>query len=63
MFTQGPAKFKANFDARDYPAPPGSETVRISKVGGDGFSITVSINGKPVVVDTFTVSADGRTLT
>jgi hypothetical protein len=63
VFTQGPAKLKANFDGRDYPAPPGSETVRISKVGGDGFSSTVSINGKPVVVDTFTVSADGQTLT
>jgi hypothetical protein len=62
VFTQGPAKLKANFDGRDYPTA-GPETVRISKVGRDGFSSTVSINGKPVVIDTFTVSADGQTLT
>ena len=62
VFTQGPAKLKANFDGRDYPTS-GPETCRISKVGGDGFSLTVSINGKPVVVDTFTVSPDGQTLT
>src|SRR5262249_55246360 len=61
MFSQGPARLKANFDGRDYPTS-GPETCRISKVGGQGFSITVSINGKPVVVDTFTVSADGHTL-
>ena len=37
VFTQGPAKLKANFDGRDYPALPGSETCRIAKIGGDGF--------------------------
>ena len=63
MVTQGPAKLKANFDGRDYHPTSGPETVRISKVGSDGFSLTVSINGKPVAVDTFTVSADGQTLT
>jgi hypothetical protein len=62
MFSQGPAQLKANFDGRDYPTS-GPETCRISKVGDQGFSITVSISGKPVVVDTFTVSADGQTLT
>jgi hypothetical protein len=62
VFTQGPATLKANFDGRDY-STSGPETVRISKVGDRGFSSTVSINGKPVVVDTFTVSADGQTLT
>ena len=61
--SQGTAKLKANFDGRDYHPQSGPETVRISKVGGDGFSLTVSINGKPVAVDTFTVSADGQTLT
>ena len=61
VFTQGSAKLKANFDGRDYPTP-GPETCRISKVGDRGFSSTVSINGKPVAVDTFTVSADGQTL-
>ena len=63
VFTQDPAKLKVNVDGRDYHPTSGPETVRISKVGSDGFSLTVSINGKPVVVDTFTVSADGQTLT
>jgi hypothetical protein len=63
VVTQGRAKVKANFDGRDYHPTSGPETVRISKVGSDGFSLTVSINGTPVVVDTFTVSADGQTLT
>jgi hypothetical protein len=60
---QGIAQVKANFDGRDYHPQAGPETVRISKIGGDGFSLTVSINGVPVAVDTFTVSADGQTLT
>jgi hypothetical protein len=63
VYGVGPAKVKANFDGRDYHPTAGSETVRISRVGVDGFSSTVSINGKPVVVNTFTVSADGQTLT
>ena len=36
---------------------------RISRVGDRGFSSTISINGKPVAVDTYTVSEDGHTLT
>jgi hypothetical protein len=32
-------------------------------VGDRGFSLTISINAKPVAVDTYTVSDDGRTLT
>jgi hypothetical protein len=67
--TSGGAKCKANFDGRDYPVidpnghSSGFERCRISKVGTRGFSFTVIINGKPVAVDTFTVSEDGRTLT
>jgi hypothetical protein len=63
VVSQGAAKLKANFDGRDYRPEAGSETVSIAKVGRDGFSMTVSINGKPVAVDTFTASADGQTLT
>src|SRR5689334_3911217 len=44
---QGAAKLKANFDGRDYRPEAGPETVRIAKVGRDGFSMTVSVNGKP----------------
>src|SRR5262245_11647432 len=63
VVTQGSANLKANFDGRDYHPAAGPESVRISMVGSDGFSLTVSINGKPVAVDTFTVSAGGQTLT
>ena len=63
VISQGGGKLKANFDGRDYHPEAGPETVRIARVGSNGFSMTVSINGKPMVVDTFTVSADGQTLT
>jgi hypothetical protein len=65
----GGGQCKANFDGRDYPIigpngqPSGFERCRISKVGDRGFSLTISINGKPVAVDTYTVSEDGHTLT
>ena len=65
----GGAQCKANFDGRDYPIigpngqPSGFERCRISKVGDRGFSLTISINGKPVAVDTYTVSEDGHMLT
>jgi hypothetical protein len=66
--SSGGAQCKANFDGRDYPiiGPTGQasefERCRISKVGARGFSLTISINGKPVAVDAYTVSEDGRTL-
>lgn len=65
----GGAQCKANFDGRDYPIigpngqPAGFEHCRISRVGDRGFSVTISVNGKPVAVDTYTVSEDGQTLT
>jgi hypothetical protein len=67
--SSGGAKCKANFDGRDYPIfgpngqPTEIERCRISKVAVRGFSLTVSINGKPFAVDTYTVSEDGQTLT
>src|SRR3954470_3063272 len=67
--SSGGAKCKANFDGRDYPIigpngqPSGFERCRISKVGDRGFSLTISVNGKPVAIDTYTVSEDGGTLT
>ena len=67
--TSGGAQCKANFDGRDYPIiapngqPSGFEHCRISRVGERGFSLTISINGKAVAVDTYTVSGDGQTLT
>jgi hypothetical protein len=69
VFSSGPTACKANFDGRDYSilGPDGKpsewETCAISKVGDHGFSLTVKISGKPVAIDTFTVSEDGKTLT
>lgn len=63
VFSQGSAVLKANFNGRDYRPTAGPETIRVARVGGGGFSLTVSINGNPVAMDTFTVSADGQTLT
>lgn len=65
----GGAQCKANFDGRDYPIigpngqASGFEHCRIAKVGDRGFSVTISVNGKPVAVDTFAASEDGKTLT
>jgi hypothetical protein len=67
--SSGGAKCKANFDGRDYPIigpngqPSGFERCRISRVGERGFSLTISINGKPFAVNTYIVSEDGHTLT
>lgn len=63
VITQGAAVVRANFDGREYHPLRGSETIRISRVGINGFSLTVSVEGKPMVVDTFTLSEDGQTLT
>ena len=63
VITQGAAVVKANFDGREYHPLRGSETIKISRVGNNGFSMTVSVDGKPMVVDTFTLSEDGQTLT
>lgn len=63
VIRQGSATLKANFDGRDHHPTAGPETVRIARVGADGFSMTVSIDGKMVAFDTFTVSADGESLT
>lgn len=63
VIDQGGPKLQANFDGRDYHPAAGPETVRIARVGTNGFSMTVSIDGKPVAFATFTVSADGQSLT
>lgn len=69
VFIMGPAKCRANFDDRDYPTlgPDGQPTswssCRIARAGARGVSLTISVNGKPLAIDTFTASADGQTLT
>lgn len=63
VLRQGAGQLRANFDGRDYHPSAGPETIRVAKVGDRGFSSTVSIEGKLVAMDTFTVSPDGQTLT
>jgi hypothetical protein len=68
VFVSGPATCKANFDGREYPTfvdgkPTGWSTCTIAMVGDRGFSFTVNVNGKPVAVDTYTLSEDGQTFT
>lgn len=55
------------FDGKDYPAvgsgvPPGL-TLAIEKTGPRSFDMTEKQNGKPLFKLSFTVSADGKTLT
>jgi hypothetical protein len=58
---------EVKFDGKDYPAvgpgvPPGL-TLAIQKAGPRSFDMTEKQNGKPLFKLSFTVSADGKTLT
>ena len=57
----------AKFDGKDYPgagqlAGP-KTTYSFKSTGPRSFEMTSKTDGKPIYVDTFTVSADGKTLT
>jgi len=59
--------YSAKFDGKDY-APGGvmagaKYALSFKKVNDRSFAMTTKIDGKPYFVDTFTVSADGKTLT
>jgi hypothetical protein len=55
------------FDGMDYPATgptmPPNLTLAVKKTGTSGFEMTVKVGGKALYRSTFTVSADGKTLT
>ncbi len=57
----------AHFDGKDYPGAgqmAGSKSsFSFKSTGPRSFEMTAKTGGKPVYVDTFTVSADGKTLT
>jgi len=61
------ATCKARFDGKDYPATgpqmPPNFTLALKKAGPRAFDMTVKNNGKAVFMSTYTVSADGKTLT
>jgi hypothetical protein len=59
--------FSGKFDGKDN-APGGTMagskfTLALRKISDRSFEMTTRIDGKPFAVDTFTVSADGKTLT
>lgn len=55
------------FDGKDYPAVgpglPAGLTLAIQRTGPRSFDMTEKQNGKPLFKLSFTVSADGKTLT
>jgi hypothetical protein len=55
------------FDGKDYPASGSMAGSKImlsfKKIGDRSFEMTTKIDGKPFYTDTFSVSADGKTLT
>jgi hypothetical protein len=59
--------FGARFDGKDYP-PGGTMNgakfmLSVRRINDRSFELTTKIDGKAFAVDTFTVSADGKTLT
>ena len=61
------ATCKARFDGKDYPISgpqmPPNFTLAFKKTGPQSFDMSVKNNGKPAYMSTYTVSADGKTLT
>lgn len=57
----------AKFDGKDYrmtgPQAAAKDTFSFKKSGANSFEMTEKIDGKPVYLDTYTASADGKTLT
>jgi hypothetical protein len=57
----------AKLDGKDYPVTGpqagGKETFSLKKTGARSIEITEKLDGKPMGVDKFVVSADGKTLT
>jgi transketolase len=55
------------FDGKDYPATgptvPKNFTLAVKKTGARSLEMTEKMDGKVISMDTFTISADGKTLT
>src|SRR5262249_41183536 len=58
---------KASFDGKDHPliqaGTSSKVTVAFERTGSNAFKMTSKLQGKPIFVDTITLSADGNTLT
>jgi hypothetical protein len=65
--SDGAAYVSGQFDGKDNPAMgimAGSKTTfALRKVSDSSFEITVKVDGKPMYVEVYSVSADGKTLT
>jgi hypothetical protein len=53
---------KGKFDGKDYPCTGAKYMVSFKSIGPRSFEMTTKSEGKPVYLDTFTVSADGKIL-
>src|ERR1700678_4341080 len=57
---------EAKFDGKDYPLTGplsgGKTTLSFKKTGPSSFEVTEKVDGKPVYLDKYTVSGDGKTL-
>jgi hypothetical protein len=66
-FPEGQAVCKGSFDGKDYPLSEAGvvskETLAFVRTGTNAFKITTKLNGKPLYVDVYTLSANGKTLT
>jgi hypothetical protein len=57
---------KGSFDGKDYVVNQAGQATKFANVfekTGSALKITTKLNGKPFSVDTYTLSADGKTLT
>jgi hypothetical protein len=58
---------KGSFDGKDHTLTEAGAASKIAlafeKTGADTIKVTTKLQGKPIYVDVFTLSADGNTLT
>jgi type V secretory pathway adhesin AidA len=66
-FPSSQAVSEGKFDGKDYVSTiagaPSKQTVVFEKLAPNAFKMTTKLDGKPIYVDVFTVSDDGKTLT
>jgi hypothetical protein len=63
--TSGGANFHAKFDGQDYPVTgaPAYNMVSIRKISASTFNVKMKKDGQVIVDTTYTVAADGKSLT
>lgn len=63
--SRGGASFRAKFDGKDYPltGSPSYDVVSIRRINSEMFNFKMKKDGAVVVDETYTVAADGKSLT